>query len=97
VNAEGELVVTTTPGHDTPLYEGLFPILVLDVWEHAYYLKYENRRPDFVAAWWNVVDWNAVSAGLTASKVDRGLDQVVEWAASTWVMLEEGWSKLTGA
>jgi Fe-Mn family superoxide dismutase len=97
VNAEGELVVTTTPGHDTPLYEGLFPILVLDVWEHAYYLKYENRRVDFIAAWWNVVDWDAVSAGLTAAKVDLGLGQVVEWAASTWGKLEEGWAKLTGA
>lgn len=96
VNAEGGLVVTTTPGHDTPLYEGLFPILVLDVWEHAYYLKYENRRADFIAAWWNVVDWGAVSAGLTAAKVDLGLDRMVEWVASGWASLEKGWDKLTG-
>ena len=60
MDSEGELVIATTPGHDVPLYEGLLPILVLDVWEHAYYLKFENRRGDYIAAWWNVVDWDSV-------------------------------------
>ncbi|CAM4131622.1 superoxide dismutase [Bacillus manliponensis] len=56
----GELEVTSTPNQDTPLMEGKTPVLGLDVWEHAYYLHYQNRRPDYIGAFWNVVDWNAV-------------------------------------
>ena len=56
----GEIEVTSTPNQDSPLMEGKTPILGLDVWEHAYYLNYQNRRPDYISAFWNVVDWNAV-------------------------------------
>ena len=57
----GGLSVTSTPNQDTPLMEGQTPILGVDVWEHAYYLKYQNRRPDYLAAWFNVVDWDKVA------------------------------------
>ena len=57
----GKLSITSTPNQDNPLMDGKTAILGVDVWEHAYYLKYQNRRPDYVAAWWNTVNWAAVA------------------------------------
>jgi Fe-Mn family superoxide dismutase len=57
----GALSVVSTPNQDSPVMEGQTPIVGIDVWEHAYYLKYQNRRPDYLEAWWNVVDWDAVA------------------------------------
>ena len=64
----GKLLVESTPNQDTPLMEGRTPILGLDVWEHAYYLNYQNKRPDYVAAFFNVIDWEAVGARYAAAK-----------------------------
>ena len=61
-SASGELIITTTPNQDSPLSKGLLPILTIDVWEHPYYLKYQNRRPEFVEIFWNMVDWEKANA-----------------------------------
>ncbi|MFS0861570.1 superoxide dismutase SodA [Fredinandcohnia sp. 179-A 10B2 NHS] len=64
----GELEVTSTPNQDSPLMEGKTPVLGLDVWEHAYYLNYQNRRPDYISAFFNVVNWEEVSKRYSAAK-----------------------------
>ncbi|WP_027085890.1 superoxide dismutase [Cohnella panacarvi] len=68
LSKDGKLKVYSLPNQDSPIMEGDTPLLGLDVWEHAYYLKYQNKRPDYIAAFWNVVDWNAVGAIYDAAK-----------------------------
>jgi Fe-Mn family superoxide dismutase len=68
VKGDGKLAVYSTANQDSPYMTGDTPILGLDVWEHAYYLHYQNRRPDYITAFWNVVDWNAVAANFKAAK-----------------------------
>jgi Fe-Mn family superoxide dismutase len=60
VDSGGKLVVISTPNQDSPIMDGNSPVLGVDVWEHAYYLHYQNRRPDYLKAWWNVVNWDEV-------------------------------------
>jgi superoxide dismutase, Fe-Mn family len=67
VNKEGKLEITSTPNQDSPIMEGLKPVIGVDVWEHSYYLLYQNRRPDYLKAWWNVVNWAQAETNFTAA------------------------------
>lgn len=68
VGKDGKLAITSTPNQDSPIMEGLTPVLGLDVWEHAYYLKYQNKRPDYIASFWNVINWDEVNKRFEAAK-----------------------------
>jgi Fe-Mn family superoxide dismutase len=100
VDSESKLLITTTPNQDNPISQGLIPLVGLDVWEHAYYLKYENRRADYVAAWWNIVSWGYVAGNLAAAKIELGARDVAEdvskWAEDTLAKIDSAFSKLTG-
>jgi superoxide dismutase, Fe-Mn family len=71
VLADGKLQIVSTPNQDSPYMNGQIPILGVDVWEHAYYLKYQNKRPDYIDAWWNVVNWNAVADRFSKAKAGK--------------------------
>ena len=80
----GALQILTTSGHDNPLMEGHYPLLVNDVWEHAYYLKHENRRPDYLNGWWPVVNWEEVGRRFEHANRSAELDLEGESALLAW-------------
>jgi superoxide dismutase, Fe-Mn family len=71
VLADGKLQILSSANQDSPFMNGQYPILGVDVWEHAYYLKYQNKRPDYLDAWWNVVNWSAVATRYSAAKAGK--------------------------
>jgi Fe-Mn family superoxide dismutase len=71
VYADGKLSVVSTVNQDSPFMNNHYPVFGVDVWEHAYYLKYQNKRPDYIDAWWNVVNWNAVAKRFSDAKAGK--------------------------
>lgn len=91
VTVDGKLSIISTPNQDNPISLGFIPIMGLDVWEHAYYLNYQNRRADYIDSWWHVVDWNVVSANYTALHIADTLAKAALSVKETWSNFRRAW------
>jgi len=94
VDGDGSPVVTSTANQDNPAMNGQIPLLGLDVWEHAYYMTYQNRRRDYVDAWWDIVDWKEVQSNYNLVHYGAKLDELGNWANKQWSKVEDAWGKL---
>ena len=95
VGEDGGLIIESTPNQDNPISTGDgIPILGLDVWEHAYYLRYQNRRAEYIAEWWKVVDWDAVAGNLALVRVEEGIAELKVWAKDKWDQLKDSLDQL---
>lgn len=97
MDADGKASIMITSNQDNPLSEGLFPLLGLDLWEHAYYLNYENRRGDYVSAWWKVVNWDNVAANYISFKAQATVDGVTTKVKGFGQKIKSGWDTLAGS
>ncbi len=86
----------TTANQDNPISQGKVPIMGIDVWEHAYYLNYQNRRPDYIEAFMSVVDWEAVAGYYSLVRTTQGIVDLTVWAKGKWEKLQERLSDLMG-
>lgn len=84
MDSAGKLSIVSTPNQDNPISEGLVPLLGIDVWEHAYYLKYQNLRGDYIKAWWNVVNWDYIERVYASAHASVAAANAVAWAKNKW-------------
>ncbi len=91
VTPQGELSIISTPNQDNPVSQDFIPIMGLDVWEHAYYLNYQNRRGDYIDSWWNVVDWDAIGVNYTALHIADTLAKAALSVKQTWQNFRNAW------